>query len=50
MLKSTWRNFIENLLVYLEIYYISKLLVEVSPNKNKNSASTYSQTQKSKSY
>ena len=29
-------------------YYISKLLAEVSPNKNKNSKSTYSQTQKSK--
>ena len=29
-------------------YYISKLLAEVSPNENKNTASTYSQTQKSK--
>ena len=29
-------------------YYISKLLAEVSPNKNKNSTSTFSQTQKYK--
>ena len=27
-------------------YYISKLLADVSPNKNENSTSTYSQTQK----
>ena len=58
MLKSTWKNSIENLLlsslikhkIFFHIcikYYISKLLAEVSPNK-KNSASTYSQTLKSK--
>ena len=29
-------------------YYISKQLAEVSPNKNENSTSSYSQTQKSK--
>ena len=29
-------------------YYISKLLAEVYPNKNKNLTSTYSQTQKSR--
>lgn len=29
-------------------YYISKLLVDISPNKNKNLASIYSQTKYSK--
>ena len=29
-------------------YYIFKLLAEVSPNKNRNSTSTYSKTQNSK--
>ena len=61
MLEITWNNFIENLFVSPLIkhqtifaficrkYYISKLLAEVSPSKNENSESTYSQTQKCKS-
>ena len=59
MLKSTWKNSIKNLLLSPLIKYqnnfayifrkykISKLVTEFSPNKNKNSTSTYSQTQKS---
>ena len=57
MLKSTRKNSIKNLLLsplikhqnnfaYIFIKYkISKLVTEFSPNENKNSTSTYSQTQ-----
>ena len=37
-----------NLAFICRKYYISNLLAVVSPNKNKNSTSTYSRTQKSK--
>ena len=44
----TTDNALSNFSFISRKYYISKLLAEVSPNKNKNSTSTYSQTLKYK--